>query len=177
MTTITITLGQVAARWQTIEDALEESGGEVTPEIDGALAELLGAEADKVDAYGFAIRSLEGQEESLKKLEAEMAGKRAVVSRRKEWLLARMAEYLRSRGGDLKVKGAVYTFALQQNGGAAPLDLLVPPEALPEGFKRVQVAADLDAIRRVPASEGGIISLEGQPVAMVLPRGRHLRLR
>ena len=174
----TIPLSEIAVRWQCIEDALEESGGEATPEVEAALAEVLGAESEKVDSYGFIIRALEGQEASFKKIEVELANKRATVNRRKEWLCTRMYEYLKARGGDLKVKGPTYTFSLQKNGGAQPLELLFsdPVDFPMDCWKAPQV--DEAKVRAAISQTGGdSLSREGVMLARLLPRGLHLRLR
>jgi hypothetical protein len=165
-----LTLDQIAANFQAIDSLLAESGGEATPEIEAWFTEYDLAEQQKVDGYVFYIRALEGECKAIKALEDELAGKRKTVANRIEYLKRRVADYLTVMGKD-EVRGDIYRFKFQNNGGEAPVEVLVQPEDLPAPLTNVKVTPNLDAIRQ------GLLSGSIQPtVARFGPRGRHLRI-
>lgn len=61
----TQTLFQLSSDMKAIEDALWESGGELTPELESAMAENAESMAKKVDAYNAVIRSFAYKEDIL----------------------------------------------------------------------------------------------------------------
>ena len=72
-----------------------------------------------------------------------------------------------------KLKTALFTVAIQKNGGVAPLNLCVDldPKTLPERFQKIIVEADSSAIRE--ALESG----EKLEFAELGERGTSLRIR
>lgn len=62
---LSTTLFQLSSDMKAIEDALWESGGELTPELESAMAENAESMAKKVDAYNAVIRSFAYKEDVL----------------------------------------------------------------------------------------------------------------
>lgn len=61
----TKTLFQLTAEWAAIEDALWESGGELTDELALSLSENDKALATKADSYNYLLRSIASKEDAL----------------------------------------------------------------------------------------------------------------
>lgn len=61
----TKTLFQLTAEWAAIEDALWESGGELTEELALSLSENDKALATKADSYNYLLRSIASKEDAL----------------------------------------------------------------------------------------------------------------
>ena len=73
--------------------------------------------------------------------------------------------------GKTKIKGSVFTLAIQKNGGKAPVVLDVAVEELPDELVRVKEEADIEAIRDY---------LENNPeckYAHIGERGESLRIK
>lgn len=174
----TLNLAEITQNFQALEALMEESAGEVTPDIEAWFAEYDLALSEKVDGYALYIRSLEEQAEGIKRMEAQLAAKRKTLTNRAELMMSRVENFL-IVSGRTEVRGGIYKFAFQKNGGAEKLEVLVPPETLPEGFKKVTYAADQDAIRQHLAACAGrdLKDGEGRVIAMLMERGRSLRLR
>jgi hypothetical protein len=153
-------LAEIEAGWETIDGLLAESGGEITPEVEERLATIELAERDKVDAYVFKIRALQGDEASLKKLEEEIAAKRGARKRLREHLMARVDLYMKQREVT-ELQGNHYRFKYCKNGGKPPVEILAPLEDLPEEWKSVTVEPKKEVIREYLAANGGEI----QPLA------------
>lgn len=62
---LSTTLFQLSSDMKAIEDALWESGGELTPELESAIAENAESMVKKVDAYNAVIRSFAYKEDVL----------------------------------------------------------------------------------------------------------------
>lgn len=124
------TLLDLDARWREIERLLDESEGEVTPEIEAAMAEWNLDEADKVDGYIYAIKDLEDRADLAKRQAADLYAKGKAIARRAAWLEARLAEHMAQRGVR-EVRGQTFRAQFQKNGGKAPLEVLVDPKLLP----------------------------------------------
>lgn len=171
-------LTEIASAWTDLEAQLEASGGEVTPEIEAALAGLLSVERDKVDAYASIIKSLEAKAEASAKLADEIAQKARSAARRAQWLKDRMASYLGERGLE-RVEGTVWRFQFERNGGKPPIELLVKPEELPAEYQKIAIDADREKLRKMldTLPDGARLAHDGTPIARLGARGKSLRIR
>ncbi len=92
---------------------LEENGGELTPEIEEALATTESQIPAKVDAYKGYLDFLDGRVELLKAAIQEMQRKKKAVENAKERVKDYVKQTMLSFGLD-KIKGEVYTASLRE---------------------------------------------------------------
>ena len=122
-------LDEIARLADEIDRDLEESGGEVTPEIEQKLAFFNFVEAEKVDAYGAMVKGFEARAKALKEQALEMELKAKRLESRAGWLTGRLRDFAEQRGL-VAVKGRIFTAGWQKNGGVAPV--LVNENASPD---------------------------------------------
>ena len=138
-------LDEIASQWESVEAALEMTGGELTPALEANLEALNLAEREKVDGYVFKVKALEGECESLKKLKDEIDAKIKARQKLREWLLNRARLYMEQR--DTRVlQGQIFRMQLVASG-RPPVEVLVPPEELPEGWRITEYKANKEKIR------------------------------
>lgn len=164
-----------------LENLLEETQGEVTPEVDRIADRLLQLDmqtADKIDRYAYTVKSLESERDRLSEramiihLRAEALDK--TVTRLKD----RVKEYIErnvppDEKGRLRVEGELHTVWVQNAGGKLPLEIdpEVSPLDVPPAYQRLETKFEKDAIRAVLDS-GGKLSF-----AKLGERGRVLRIK
>lgn len=174
-----------------LDRMLEESKGEITPEIEGLLGETEEAIRSKVDGLGRFIRCLEAHRDSCTE-EADRLKDKADAADHKIDRLKSYVESVMVRTGRDRFAGAIFTVRRQRNGGKEPLTLLIRPEDLPLEFRYsvpIQYKANEDAIRQamkasgidmlcaeVPATINGQPDTILTPIARLEPRGFHLRV-
>lgn len=153
--TTTKTLFQLSEEWQQMVAALEDAGGELTPELQAEWDRLTGALGDKVDAYGHLLRTLDLQSMAHK----ERAEYHAQAARVRQSAISnlkdRLAFTLQSLG-KRKITGMDFTAYLRASEAVA-----VTNEAdVPQSFWRIKRDIDrrslLDALNRgetVPGAE------------------------
>lgn len=172
----TLSLYELGQAFTDLEAALIESGGEWTPEVEQAFAALGELEADKVDAYAHLIRNTEALAEVLEAEKRALEEKRAVAANRATRLKEKLHEYLTTRGLD-KVKGTIWTAAIQANGGRPPMEVLVEPDQLPAAYTVTVKQVNTGALRAAAELAGGRLEEFGRTLAVIQPRGTHLRIR
>ena len=160
-----MTLYEMNQSWQEVFDMLLDTD---VPE-EAIFDTIEGIEAsmdEKADSYAKIIRSLEGDSDQLdgeiKRLQARKAG----IQKRREWLVQQLTDTMRSTGRT-KFKTALFSFAIQKNGGARPVEVIseVPKEWLKPG--------DPDTKRIREWLEAG----NELPFAVLGERGESLRIR
>jgi hypothetical protein len=167
------TLAQIAEDTAALDTLLTELGGDVTDEqgviVDQWFAELDKRRAEKVDGYAWRIKALREQADATKRLADELLSKTRSAMSRADWLLARM-RHLEDQG-ETEVRGHIYRFAFQQNGGKAPVVIETDdPMQFPEDCRVTVVSLNKERIReRLEAGE--------TLPAMIGERGRSLRIR
>ncbi len=181
---MTVSLYDLGAEFAALEAMLIESGGEWTPEVESRFAALGALEGDKVDAYASVIRQQEaaakvfgGEADAFQaKADAFQAKADAALAVAKR-LKARMLEYMQGRDV-AELRGALWRFARQRNGGKAPLRLEVEPDALPEKYRVVRYFPDTDALRAdAELCPNGVLEVGGVPLARLESPGEHIRIR
>lgn len=116
------------------------------------------------------IKNLEADIEALKAEAKRLTDKRRRLETNIESLKSRMFDSMKVTG-KTKIKGSVFTLAIQKNGGKAPVVLDVDVEELPDELVRVKEEADIEAIRDY---------LENNPeckYAHIGDRGESLRIK
>jgi len=138
-------------------DQLEECGGELmTPEMEAAFDALLGDGGDvavKVDNYTALIEEFKARA-AIRRTEAKRLARRAEVDENSvRSLEARLIQFFQRH--DLKkIETPRFQVRVQRNGGLAPMDILVPPNELPEDVIRLVPEPNKPLIReRIEAGE------------------------
>lgn len=185
------TLIELTAEFRALDDALTETGGEWTPEIEARFAALDASEAAKADGYGWILKALDAERTALKVIRDELDAKLTTLRHKSEGLKARVLAHL-TETKKSELKGPTWRLAVTANGGAMPLVLGdMPPTAFPARLQRTVIEVDIDKVRaELAAAEkadaaalaGGLIVPE-RPADHVLrfahfvERGSHLRVR
>lgn len=144
-----------------IEQALLESGGEITDEMDQQYADLLTMHAEKVEGYVAMIRKFEASAEGIKSERERLQQAEQTMQNAARNLKARLAQTMLVRG-ETEHRTSLGKVRLQQSG-SRPLVLLVEPENLPEEYQRIRVEADKTALKKALK--------EGQPLTQYAELG------
>lgn len=176
----TPTLAGIGADLDALYAAIEEQDGEITPEQEAALDALLGAEADKVDAYGWRIKQAQAdaagyQAQANAIMEALVAPLRCkaeaaenLQDRLKDRLLAYMTEH-----GHEKMEGHTWTLTRQKNSSRA-LEILVEDlDQWPRELLRVRTEVDRASLK----GREEVVGDDGTVLARLAPQGHHVRIR
>lgn len=160
--------------WYALEEALDENGGEFTPEIEETYAELLHASKEKAAGYIAVIQIASEEEKMYKSQEKRFKALAKTAGAKAKGLKDRLLSAMQLRGEPEYVTD-VGKAKVTKNGGPLPMTLLVDPEDLPEQFRirTVTYSADVDALRQALA-EGDSAAAA---VAQLEERGEHLRIR
>jgi hypothetical protein len=150
-----------------IDEQLDESGGELTPEIEAELEKLEGAFDHKVDAVCVLRRNALAYADACQ-VEVERLDARATMFRRKAESLRHFLHNAFIQTGKDKVKTAKFTVYRQSN--PASVRWTKPLEDLPLEFRRVKVEPNIKL--------AGDLVKEGQPVpdGFEVVQGEHLRI-
>ncbi len=166
------TLFELGEDLTALDQLLTESLGEITPEIQEWLDEYRTKLEEKVDSVAWFVKTCEARAAGFSKAAEELAAKATTETNK----IARLKSYVRAcmeLRGEKQLKGQVYTFALQQNGGRPPLTLLNEnPDAYPPECLKVVRSVDKERVRVLV--EAGQVAPE---LAVLEPLGFHLRLR
>jgi hypothetical protein len=165
-----------AALEQLMLDAVDPETGEVLDQegiLDRWLAETEGNLSTKLENIARILREWQASAAARKAEEAQLAKGRKAIEARAERLKAWTKFCLESQ--DLrKVEAGPYTFAIQNNGGAVPMRLLIEdPENVPVQFLETKVTINTTAIRA--ALEAG--DEVAATVAELGERGTSLRIK
>lgn len=164
-----MTLHEIAEDFAWIDVLLDESGGELTPEIEGWLDELKADLIEKASGYGRYILNLRAESEACRR-EAQRLGDRARACERKEkWLAERMIGFMQSRDMDW-ILTPLHTLRITRNGGTPPL-IIEDQSRLPRCYTKVVRVIDEEKIRRRLLAGGKVRG------ARMGERGVHLRVK
>lgn len=163
-----MTLYEMTAESIAIMDAIEEAGGEITPEIQGRLDALGESLPAKADAYCKLIRHFQARAAALD-LEAVRLGEAAArdekaAKRLKDHLLACMA-----MAGQRKVSTDLFGVSVCKNG-VPSITWTLSPYALPVHLRRTKIELDSEAARKVLKETGGL------PEGFSVEHGSHIRI-
>ena len=99
----------------------------------------------KLEAYCKVIKNLESDMEALKNEAKRLTDKRKVLENNVDRLKKAMFDSMKATNTD-KVKGQLFTVAIQKNGGKLPVIVDVPTKDLPDDLVKIVESPDLDAI-------------------------------
>jgi predicted nuclease with TOPRIM domain len=123
----------------------------------------------KLEAYCKVIKNLEADMEALKSEAKRLTDRRKVLEGNVERLKKAMYDSMKATGTD-KVKGQIFTVAIQRNGGKLPVIVDVPTEDLPDELVKVVESPDLEAI-------GKLLEAGESKYAHFGERGESLRIK
>lgn len=160
-----MTLYEMTRDWNNVFEMLSD------PEIpeDAIFDTIQGIEAtmdEKADSYAKLIRNLDGDASLLDGEIKRLQERKSSLIKRRDWLKQQLMDAMRETGRT-KFKTALFTFGIQKNGGARPVDLVgeVPADWLKPG--------DPDTKKIREYLEAG----NELPFAVLADRGESLRIR
>jgi len=160
---------EITANWLEIQEALWETGGEITPEIGEALDRLEGAFEAKAKSYCSVIQENLRAAEGIKAEIDRLSALQKTHANTAESLKGRLKEAMETTG-HLKLDLGTFKPRIQRNGRPS-IRWAGPIEELPEDYKRVRV--ELDGTLAYEAWRNGITLPEGFQVET----GTHLRIQ
>lgn len=131
-----------------IEEALIESGGELTPEIDERLGAMLELEEDKINGYLKFRAHLTMLEEGAKIESDRLAKKKRSAENARKRLESRLCEHMQARGVDVFETTLGKLRVMEASTQPCTLNADIDPKNLPEQFKKVTVAPDMTALKK-----------------------------
>lgn len=123
----------------------------------------------KLESYCKVIKNLEADMEALKAEAKRLTDKRKVLEANVDRLKKAMFDSMKATGTD-KVKGSIFTVAIQKNGGKLPVIVDVPTEELPDECVKVVESPDLEAISKLLDAGKCVFAHYGE-------RGESLRIK
>lgn len=171
------TLYEITDELLELDAQLNESGGELTPEVEllwEIVSDKLLGKIDRISSYA---REQQARAKMIQEEEDRLAARRR-VHQNKEKSLKALLKLAMERLGKSKLEGSIFTVALQVNGGVAPLTGagIVDPSLLPPKFHKIVVEPRNDAIRQYCEQFGPLMDGE-TVVAQVGERGSSVRIR
>jgi hypothetical protein len=107
----------------------------------------------KLEAYCKVIKNLEADMDALKAEAKRLTDKRKVLENNVDRLKKAMFDSMKATGTD-KVKGQIFTVAIQKNGGKLPVIVDVDTSELPDELVKVVESPDLEAMYNVLLTHG-----------------------
>ena len=102
----------------------------------------------KLEAYCKVIKNLEADMDALKNEAKRLTDKRKTLEANVDRLKKAMFDSMKATGTE-KVKGQLFTVAIQKNGGKLPVVVDVPTEDLPDELVKIVESPDLEAIGKL----------------------------
>lgn len=162
------TLYEVTGRVLALQDLmLDEDLDEQT--IADTIEAIEGEYEIKLENYCKVIKNLEADVEALAKESKRLTDKKKSLENNIKRLKEAMYGSMKATN-TTKVKGELFTVAIQKNGGKLPVVVDVPTEELPDDLVRVVESPDLEAIAKM--LENG-----ESPLAHFGERGESLRIK
>jgi hypothetical protein len=143
-------LHEIPAAYRALDDLLNETGGEVTPEVEKFQASIEGTLSEKVDCYGSMEAEAEGEISALKLEETRLSDMRQAVIRRRDAHRKAIFDALKA-AGEGSVKGARYRARLAKS--SVPSIRWAGDSPIPRAFARVKV--ELDGKKAKEAHDAG----------------------
>lgn len=163
-------LYELTADLMTLQEMLEDSVDDQC--LLDTLEGVQGEYEIKLESYCKVIKNLEADMEALKAEAKRLTDKRKVLENNVDRLKKAMFDSMKATGID-KVKGQLFTVAIQRNGGKLPVIMAegTTTEHLPDNLVIVTESPALDAIREL--LEAGKV-VEGFSLGQ---RGESLRIK
>ena len=162
------TLYEIGTELEHLWQLIDAADGELTPELEAALAAVDLADSEKVDAYCRLIRELEGRVELRKAEAARLRDLAAVDENGAERMKARLKDHL-ERTGRQRIETRLFRVWVQNSAPSVVYAGAV--ENLPREFTRIKVEIDKEALHA--AARAG----ETLPEGVEIVRGTNLRIK
>jgi hypothetical protein len=172
-----LSLHEITDELTALRNALLESGGEITEEMNERFDELLDAEEDKTEGYIAVIRSMEEQAEAFKREEKRLKKRRKAAANTAESLKERLLASMEVRGQDER-ETSLGKVKRQRNSSSGTT-VFADSEDLPPALRRVKISADKRAIKEEMEriGSGHLRDLEtNEIIAQIDEPGYHLRI-
>lgn len=176
-----VALYEISAMRNVLDAWLEETDGEITPELDELLAEVEGMATEKIERVGLYIRERVSHAKAVKE---EVDRLKAIVTREEraaESLKAYLHRQMEALGKP-KVEGKLCTVAIQRNSQPAVTCALSDEDlakqyaedtAVAQFIREVPVSYRLDRDAVLQAYKAG----DAIPADIVVSLGSHVRIR
>ena len=155
--------GDILALQSMLEDSVDDQL------LLDTLESVQGEYEFKLESYCKVIKNLEADVEALKNEAKRLTDKRKVLENNVDRLKKAMFDSMKATGTD-KVKGSIFTVAIQKNGGKLPVIVDVDTAYLPKELVKVVESPDLEAI-------GKLLEQGDSPLAHFGERGESLRIK
>lgn len=160
-----LSLYEMKQEWETVFEKLLDP--EIPVEAVFDTIEMIEADMDtKADRYATILKSMDGDVATIDSEIKRLQDRKTFISNRQKALKQRLYDTMKATGRT-KFKTALFTFAIQKNGGAQPVKLL---DDVPEAWRKPGLP-DMAKIREALA-EG-----KDLPFAALEERGESLRIR
>lgn len=196
------TLYELTDELLTLDALLEETEGELTPELEEWWNEYDTKSREKVDRICGFYRDLEARA-AAKKAEAKELARKAGVEERKAERVKGLLDTAMTRLGTRELQGMIHKARRQKHGGKRAFSIVLPADQLPDAYRRaVTTYVPLtDALREIAESaipkdyEGPIYLYREEdlpedsaivpeleplsdvvPIAVLQPRGESIRI-
>lgn len=196
------TLYVLADELLALDDLLEETEGELTPELEQWMNEYGAKTRDKVDAICSYEKDLRARVEAKKAAAKDLAA-RAATEERKAERVKHLLDIAMTRLGTRELQGMIHKARRQKHGGKRAFSIVLPADQLPDAYRRaVTTYVPLtDALREIAESaipkdyEGPIYLYREEdlpedsaivpeleplsdvvPIAVLQPRGESIRI-
>lgn len=141
----TLSLYELDDELRQIEEALMESGGEITEEMEEKWGELLEMKADKVEGYIRMIRKFEASSAGIKEERERLQRAEKAMANAAKALKERLCWSMEQRG-DTEHQTAIGKVKLQRSG-SKPVILKGSIDELPERYQKVEISANLAGLK------------------------------
>lgn len=160
-----VSMYTMTEEWKNVFDMLLDP--EIPEEAVFDTIEMIEVDMDtKADSYAKIIKSMDGDTSLIDAEIKRLQERKASIGKRKEWLKGQLETMMRTTGRT-KFKTALFSYNIQKNGGARPVDITAPVPA--EWLK----PGDPDTKRIREYLESGC----ELPFATLMERGESLRIR
>lgn len=167
---MTMNLYELTSQFLQLQQMLEDPDIE-TQVINDTMEAIEMDLEDKADNYARVIKNMEASVSAIKAEQEVLQQKKNLLELGIKKLKSNLQESMTATG-KTKFKTALFSFAIQKNGGKAPVILDVKDTSeLPDELVRIKEEADLDAIRILIEKEGSC------KYAHLGERGESLRIK
>jgi hypothetical protein len=177
---MSITLYETVNALAIVTEWLDESGGEITPEIEDLLAEAEGDFTTKAERVALYIRSLDAEAEAIKAEEARLAARRKVRENGAERLKGYLHRWIEAAGRD-SVKTPLITAAIQTNPPKVECDLqegdLVELGANGLSYVKSTEVITISLDKKAILADHKAGTLQGLPAGIRVTQSTSLRIR
>lgn len=156
--------GEILALQEMLENELDD-----TTLLTDTLEGVQGEYEFKLESYCKVIKNLEADADALKNEAKRLTDRRKVLENNIDRLKKAMFDSMKATNTD-KVKGQLFTVAIQKNGGKLPIIVDVDVSKLPDELVKITESPDLEAI-------GKLLEQGESPLAHYGERGESLRIK